>query len=77
MALQKKASEEETMSKVCEICGRRPHTGHKVSHSNKHSGRWWYINLQRVRVKLPSGQVKRMRVCTRCLKAGKVQKAVH
>ncbi|QJA06187.1 50S ribosomal protein L28 [Thermosulfurimonas marina] len=65
------------MSRVCEICGKRPHTGHKISHSAKRSGRWWYPNLQRVRAKLPNGQVRRLRVCTRCIKAGKVQKAVR
>ncbi len=64
------------MSKICEICGRRPRVGNKVSHSGKRSSRWWHPNIQKIRVKLPNGQVKRMRVCTRCLKAGKVQKAV-
>jgi len=65
------------MARVCAICGKRPHTGHRVSHSAKRSGRWWYPNLQRVRAKLPNGQVKRIRVCTRCIKAGKVQKVVR
>lgn len=65
------------MARVCEICGKRPHTGHQISHSAKRSGRWWYPNLQRVRAKLPHGRVRRLRVCTRCLKAGKVQKAVR
>lgn len=64
------------MSKICEICGKKPFCGNKVSHSNKRASRWWYPNIQRVRVKLANGEVRRMKVCTRCLKAGKVQKAV-
>ncbi|HFB84060.1 50S ribosomal protein L28 [Thermosulfuriphilus ammonigenes] len=62
--------------KVCEICGKRPRTGCNVSHSNRHTGRWWYPNLQRVRA-VVNGRTKRIRVCTRCLKAGKVVKAVR
>ena len=65
------------MARICQICGKRPHTGHKISHSAKRSGRWRLGYHQRVRVRLPNGQVKRMRVCTRCIKAGKVQKAVR
>ncbi|MEZ0343427.1 MAG: 50S ribosomal protein L28 [Caldimicrobium sp.] len=64
------------MSKICEICGKRPSCGNQVSHSGKRSSRWWYPNIQKVRVRLPNGQVKRMKVCTRCIKAGKIQKAV-
>ncbi|MCS7150553.1 MAG: 50S ribosomal protein L28 [Caldimicrobium sp.] len=64
------------MSMICEVCGKRPFCGNQVSHSAKRSSRWWYPNIQKVRVRLTSGEVKRMKVCTRCLKAGKVQKAV-
>jgi large subunit ribosomal protein L28 len=64
------------MSKICEVCGKKPTCGNKVSHSNKRSSRWWYPNIQSIRVKLPNGQVKRMKVCTRCIKGGKIQKAV-
>ncbi|QER41728.1 50S ribosomal protein L28 [Thermodesulfobacterium sp. TA1] len=64
------------MSKICEICGRKPQAGNQISHSAKKSSRWWYPNIQSVRVKLENGQIKRMKVCTRCLKAGKVKKAV-
>ncbi|MFN4196380.1 MAG: 50S ribosomal protein L28 [Caldimicrobium sp.] len=64
------------MSKVCEICGKKPFCGNQVSHSGKRASRWWYPNIQKIKVKLPNGQVKKMKVCTRCIKAGKVQKAV-
>ncbi|AKI96930.1 50S ribosomal protein L28 [Kosmotoga pacifica] len=63
------------MAKVCEVCGKSPSTGNTISHSNKKSKRWWKPNVQKVRV-LVDGKVKRMRVCTSCLKAGKVQRAV-
>ncbi|GIU81816.1 MAG: 50S ribosomal protein L28 [Acidobacteria bacterium] len=63
------------MAKRCEICGKGPQFGHNVSHANNRTKRRFNPNLQRVRVKLPNGATVRQRVCTRCLKAGKVVKA--
>jgi large subunit ribosomal protein L28 len=63
------------MSKVCQICGKKPSTGHNVSNSYRHTKRRWEPNLQPVRAATPQGS-KRMRVCTSCIKAGKIQKAV-
>lgn len=63
------------MSKVCEICGKGPVTGCNVSHANNHSRRRWVPNLQRVRVAV-DGRTKRMRVCTRCIRSGRVVKPV-
>jgi len=63
------------MSKVCAVCGKGPRAGNKVSHSNKKSSRWWKPNLQRVRVEI-DGVVKTIRVCTKCLKSGKVKRVV-
>ncbi len=62
------------MARVCEICGKRPGVGYKVSNSDHRTKRRWLPNLQRVRA-IVDGKVKRIRVCTACLKAGKVQKA--
>ncbi|ABQ46689.1 LSU ribosomal protein L28P [Thermotoga petrophila RKU-1] len=64
------------MAKRCEVCGKAPRSGNTVSHSDKKSGRWFRPNLQKVRVVLPDGTIKRMRVCTSCLKSGKVKKYV-
>jgi large subunit ribosomal protein L28 len=64
------------MSKKCEICGKGPLVGNNVSHAHNKSKRRWLPNLQRVRVIL-NGTTKRVRICTKCLKSGKVQKAVH
>jgi len=63
------------MSKVCEICGKVPSAGHKVSHAQNRTKRRWNPNLQTVRAKV-NGTPKKIHVCTSCLKAGKVTKNV-
>jgi large subunit ribosomal protein L28 len=62
------------MARVCEICGKGPITGHRVSHANNKTLRRWYPNLQRVRV-VANGLVRRIRVCTQCIKSNRVTKA--
>ena len=62
------------MARVCEICGKGPITGHNVSHANNKTPRRWYPNLQRVLV-VANGVVKRIRVCTQCIKSNRVAKA--
>ncbi len=62
------------MARVCDICGRGPQFGHKISHAHNVSNRRWNINLQSVRAVI-SGATKRIRVCTSCIKSNKVQKA--
>ncbi len=62
------------MAKRCDICGKGPVTGNNVSHSHKKSRRRWLPNLQRVRVSL-DGQTTHQKVCTSCIKSGKVVKA--
>lgn len=64
------------MSRRCEICGKGPIVGHEVSHANNKTKRRWYPNLQQVRA-VVNGAVKRMKVCTRCLRSGKVQKPIQ
>lgn len=49
-------------------------TGHNVSHANNKTNRRWYPNLQHART-VVNGAVRRIRVCTRCLKSNKVVKA--
>ena len=57
----------------CEVCGKAPSVGNNVSHANNKSKRRWEPNLQEVRAHIGGG-VKRIRVCTRCIRAGRVQK---
>ena len=62
------------MAYRCEVCGKEPWVGKQVSFSHKRSSRRWLPNIQRVRVKHGSNS-KRIRVCTSCIKAGKIEKA--
>jgi len=62
------------MSKICEICGKKPMIGHNVSHAHNLTKRRFNPNLQRVRT-LSAGRVKKMMVCTSCIKSGNVVKA--
>ncbi|HNV05468.1 MAG TPA: 50S ribosomal protein L28 [Petrotogaceae bacterium] len=62
------------MSKRCEICGKEPRGGNTVAHSKVTTRRWWKPNIQRVKVVLDDGTVKRIHVCTSCLSAGKVNR---
>lgn len=62
------------MAKVCEICGKKPQYGNNVSHANNRTRRRWEPNLQRVRVKV-DGTVKRIKVCTKCIKSDRIEKA--
>jgi len=48
--------------------------GHNISHAHNLTKRSWYPNLQNVRARIGKG-VKRIRVCTRCIRSNKVQKA--
>lgn len=63
------------MSRICEICGKRPLKGYNVSHAHNRTKKISYPNLQKVRVLESSGQVKRLKVCTRCIRSNKVSKA--
>jgi len=62
------------MARVCEMCGRGPQFGNRISHAHNVTKRRWNVNLQPVRA-LVNGAVKRLRVCTSCIRAGKIQKA--
>lgn len=61
------------MANRCDICGKEPLVGFSKSHAHNLTKRRWYPNLQRVRVQ-QGKTVRRMRVCTSCIQAGKVYK---
>jgi large subunit ribosomal protein L28 len=63
------------MSKECAICGKKPLVGNNVSHAHNLNKRRFNPNLQRVRAQIKPGYVRKIDVCTRCIKAGKVTKA--
>lgn len=62
------------MAKRCEICEKGPVFGRNISHAHNVTPRRFEPNLQRVRA-LVNGGIRRLRVCTRCLRSGKVVKA--
>ncbi len=62
------------MSKMCEICGKKPMVGNNVSHAHNVNKRRFNPNLQRVRAAYKGG-VKKIMVCTNCIKSGRVVKA--
>ena len=63
-----------TMAAKCDLCGKGPQFGNNVSHANNTTRRRWNVNLRPVKAKL-DGASKRIRVCTSCIKTGKVVKA--
>jgi len=63
------------MSNKCHYCGKEKSTGIKLSHSHIRTKRTWKPNIQKVRA-IIDGAPQRIRVCTSCLKAGKVKRAI-
>jgi large subunit ribosomal protein L28 len=63
------------MAQVCILCGKGPQFGNNISHAHNVSRRRWNVNLRAVKAKMENGGNKRIRVCTSCIKSGKVTKA--
>ncbi len=74
--------------KICEICGKKPLTGRSIARrgmAKKKGGvgkkitgitrRRFLPNIQKVKARLTNGTVRRIKVCTACIQAGKVTKA--
>lgn len=59
----------------CEVCGKGVTFGIKVSHSHRRSNKAFKPNVKRVKA-VVNGAPKRVYVCSRCLRSGKVQRAV-
>ena len=74
-SLMKSVLELIDMSKVCEVCGKKPTAGRNVSHSHRVTNRWFKPNIQKVTIRDEKGHVRKANVCTRCMKAGKVTRA--
>ncbi|MGI6559099.1 MAG: 50S ribosomal protein L28 [Limnochordia bacterium] len=63
------------MARRCTVCGKGTETGNNISHSNVKTRRRWKANLQRIRI-LDKGVPRRAYVCTKCIKSGKVARAM-
>ncbi len=61
------------MAATCDICGKGPTFGNNVSHAHNKTKRRWNPNLQQVRA-IQKGQVKKIKVCSRCIRSGAVVK---
>ena len=62
------------MAQVCDICGKSPQFGNNISHAHNVTRRRWNVNWQAVKA-FVNGSAKRIRVCTSCIKTGKITKA--
>jgi large subunit ribosomal protein L28 len=62
------------MALACEMCGKKPRYGNAISHAHNVTRRRWNPNLRRVKA-VVKGARKHLRVCTSCIRSGRVQKA--
>ena len=62
------------MAQICAVCGKKPQAGNNISHAHNVTKRRWNVNLRPVRARV-KGATKKLRVCTSCLRSGKVVKA--
>ncbi|HZK33213.1 MAG TPA: 50S ribosomal protein L28 [Tissierellaceae bacterium] len=63
------------MARVCDVCGKGKVFGNKISFSNRKSSKSWSPNLRSVKA-VVNGSPKRIKVCTRCLRSGYVERAL-
>ena len=67
------------MARICNVCGKRPQVANSVSNANNRVKHWVYPNVHAMRYTVTgtnSAEVSRGKVCTKCVKAGKVQKVI-
>jgi large subunit ribosomal protein L28 len=67
------------MARVCVVCDKKPQVGNLVSNANNRVKRWIYPNVHTMRFTVPAAgtaEVRRGSVCTKCVKAGKIQKVI-
>jgi large subunit ribosomal protein L28 len=65
------------MARKCEICGKGTVTGNKVSHAKNRTRRTWKPNLLKIQTMIGKSKTKTtIKICTRCLRTGKVVKVV-
>ncbi|HRN77985.1 MAG TPA: 50S ribosomal protein L28 [Candidatus Dependentiae bacterium] len=67
------------MARICAVCNKGPSVGMNVSNANNRTKKWVYPNVHAMRFTLVGSSkntVHRGKVCTKCVKAGKVQKVI-
>ena len=67
------------MARMCAVCGKKPQVANNVSHANNRTKKWVYPNVHRMRFTLTGCSDTRVhagKVCTKCVKAQKVQKII-
>jgi large subunit ribosomal protein L28 len=67
------------MARICTVCGKGPQVVNSVSNANNRVKHWVYPNVHSMRFTVTgnsAGKVMRAKVCTKCVKAGKVQKVL-
>jgi large subunit ribosomal protein L28 len=82
--------DELVMARSCEVCSKSPQVGNQVETRGKAkylggvgtkitgiTRRRFMPNLQSIKASLPDGQVRTMRVCTQCIRSGRIRKAVR
>jgi len=64
----------------CEVCDKSIQTGHRVSITrsqvSRRANRIWRSNVKKVQIREANGNVRRAKVCTRCLRSNKVTRAI-
>ena len=63
------------MSRTCDLCGKHPMHGNKVSNSYHHTRRTWKPNLLKLKTEI-GGTTMTLRICTQCLRSGFVTKKI-
>jgi large subunit ribosomal protein L28 len=64
----------------CDVCGKAMLTGHRISITrsqvSRRANHRWHANVKRIKIIEASGNVKRIHICTRCLRSDKVKRAI-
>ncbi len=67
------------MSRICAVCGKRPQVANMVSHANNRTKKWVYPNVHKMRFTVTNSGCNKVvsgKVCTKSVKANKVQKVI-
>jgi len=63
------------MARVCDICEKGKISGKTISHSNRKTNRFWQPNIKKVKA-IINGSPKTVKVCTQCIKSGRIERAL-